>query len=115
MDIDSEHLGIPDTSYDAIVHMSSTEFQRICRDLQQISESVKIEATKEGIKFSGEGEVGNGSITLKQNANVDNVRKRRKVIKRDVYMCVVYANIDVHRRTKLPRLNSSKVLLLHSL
>ncbi|KAH8549012.1 proliferating cell nuclear antigen [Umbelopsis sp. PMI_123] len=72
MDIDSEHLGIPDTSYDAIVHMSSGEFQRICRDLQQISESVKIDATKDGIKFSGEGEVGNGSITLKQNANVDN-------------------------------------------
>lgn len=73
MDIDSEHLGIPDTSYDAIVHMSSAEFQRICRDLQQISESVKIDATKDGIKFSGEGEVGNGSITLKQNNNVDNV------------------------------------------
>lgn len=41
MDIDSEHLGIPETAYDAIIHMSSSEFQRICRDLTQISESGK--------------------------------------------------------------------------
>merc|ERR1712137_122497 len=31
MDIDSEHLGIPDTDYQAVVKMSSAEFQRICR------------------------------------------------------------------------------------
>jgi proliferating cell nuclear antigen len=31
MDIDSEHLGIPDTEYEAVVKMPSTEFQRICR------------------------------------------------------------------------------------
>ncbi|RUP47133.1 proliferating cell nuclear antigen, partial [Jimgerdemannia flammicorona] len=71
MDIDSEHLGIPETAYDAIIHLSSSEFQRICRDLSQISESVVIEASKEGVKFSATGEVGNGSITLKQGGNVD--------------------------------------------
>jgi proliferating cell nuclear antigen len=39
MDIDQEHLGIPDTEYHAIVKMPSAEFQRICRDLNAISES----------------------------------------------------------------------------
>jgi len=39
MDIDQEHLGIPETEYDAIVVLSSGEFQRICRDLSGISES----------------------------------------------------------------------------
>jgi proliferating cell nuclear antigen len=39
MDIDQEHLGIPDTEYAATVSMPSTEFQRICRDLMSISES----------------------------------------------------------------------------
>jgi len=39
MDIDSDHLGIPETSYDAVVKMSSAEFQRICRDLSTLSES----------------------------------------------------------------------------
>lgn len=39
MDIDQEHLGIPDTEYAASITMPSVEFQRICRDLQNISES----------------------------------------------------------------------------
>ena len=39
MDIDQEHLGIPETDYAATVSMSATEFQRICRDLSALSES----------------------------------------------------------------------------
>jgi proliferating cell nuclear antigen len=71
MDIDQEHLGIPDTQYDATITMSSAEFQRICRDLSALGESVKIEASKEGVRFSSEGEVGNGSVLLKQSAGQD--------------------------------------------
>lgn len=39
MDIDQEHLGIPDTDYAATIEMPSSEFQRICRDLIAMSES----------------------------------------------------------------------------
>ena len=39
MDIDSEHLGIPDTEYLATVKMPSAEFQRICRDLSSIGDA----------------------------------------------------------------------------
>lgn len=39
MDIDQEHLGIPDTEYAATVTMPSSEFKRICTDLQAMSES----------------------------------------------------------------------------
>jgi len=39
MDIDQEHLGIPETDYAATVSMPSAEFQRICRDLGALSES----------------------------------------------------------------------------
>lgn len=41
MDIDSEHLGIPETTYEAVISMSSVRFQEICRDLQGLSESGK--------------------------------------------------------------------------
>lgn len=94
MDIDSEHLGIPETTYEAVVTMSSTRFQEICRDLQTLSDSgmfmskdiysiladwpfsfswhvVTIECTKEGIKFSSDGEIGKGAVTLKANSSVD--------------------------------------------
>jgi proliferating cell nuclear antigen len=39
MDIDQEHLGIPDTEYAATVTMPSSEFRRICVDLMALSES----------------------------------------------------------------------------
>ena len=39
MDIDQEHLGIPDTEYSATITMPAAEFQRICRDLSALSES----------------------------------------------------------------------------
>ncbi|KAL6607325.1 proliferating cell nuclear antigen [Neocallimastix californiae] len=71
MDIDSDHLGIPETSYDAVVKMSSAEFQRICRDLSTLSESVTIDCTKEGVKFQAVGDLGAGNITIKQGASID--------------------------------------------
>jgi len=39
MEIDQEHLGIPETDYAASVTMPSAEFKRICTDLQAMSES----------------------------------------------------------------------------
>ncbi|KAK4695903.1 proliferating cell nuclear antigen, partial [Lecanoromycetidae sp. Uapishka_2] len=71
MDIDQEHLGIPETEYSATITMPSAEFQRICRDLMALSESVAIEATKEGVKFSCSGDIGNGAVTLRSHTNVD--------------------------------------------
>lgn len=39
MEIDSEHLGIPDAEYHAIVRMPSAEFARICKDLSSIGDT----------------------------------------------------------------------------
>ena len=44
MDIDQEHLGIPETDYAAKITMPSAEFQRICRDLNALSESGTVAA-----------------------------------------------------------------------
>ncbi|GHP04646.1 hypothetical protein PPROV_000340000 [Pycnococcus provasolii] len=71
MDIDSEHLGIPDTEYSAVVKMPSAEFQRICRDLSSIGDTVVVSVTKDGVKFSTAGDIGQANITVRQNAAVD--------------------------------------------
>lgn len=68
MDIDSEHLGIPTTVYDATISMPSAEFARICRDLSILGESVKIEAFDDSVRFFSEGDIGNASIVLKPTA-----------------------------------------------
>ncbi|ESZ98331.1 hypothetical protein SBOR_1324 [Sclerotinia borealis F-4128] len=71
MDIDQEHLGIPDTEYAAVITMPSSEFKRICVDLMALSESVSIEASKDGVKFHCNGDIGNGAVTLRSHSNVD--------------------------------------------
>ncbi|KAF8469570.1 proliferating cell nuclear antigen [Kalaharituber pfeilii] len=79
MDIDQEHLGIPDTEYAASITLPSAEFQRICRDLNQLSESVSIEATKDGVKFSCSGDIGNGSVTLRPHQNIEKPELSTKI------------------------------------
>ncbi|KZZ95945.1 Proliferating cell nuclear antigen, PCNA [Moelleriella libera RCEF 2490] len=71
MDIDQEHLGIPQTEYAATIAMPATEFRRICTDLAAMSESVNIEASKDGVKFACNGDIGNGSVTLRSHTNVE--------------------------------------------
>jgi len=64
-DIDQEQLGIPETEYDTIIEMPSADFQRICRDLAAIGDTVTISATKQGVKFSVNGDIGSGDMTIK--------------------------------------------------
>ncbi|KAK6501820.1 proliferating cell nuclear antigen [Arthrobotrys musiformis] len=79
MDIDQEHLGIPETEYAATITLPSAEFQRICRDLSLLSESVSIEANKDGVKFACSGDIGNGSVTLRPSTNVEDDEKSTKI------------------------------------
>ena len=71
MDLDAEHLGIPDTEYACVIKMPSGEFSRIVRDLSVLGDSVMISCTKGSVKFSAKGDLGNGNIRLNHNANVD--------------------------------------------
>jgi len=71
IDIDGEHLSIPDTEYSAVIRMPSAEFQRISRDLTIIGDTVVISASKEGVKFSVSGDLGSGNIMVRQEATVD--------------------------------------------
>ncbi|THV04542.1 proliferating cell nuclear antigen [Dendrothele bispora CBS 962.96] len=73
MDIDSDSLGIPDTDYEARVVMSSSEFARIVRDLSQLGESVRIEVSKEGVRFASDGEAANGNVLLKGKGPIGKV------------------------------------------
>lgn len=71
MNLDQEHLGIPDTEFSCIIKMPSSEFARIIRDLSQFGESIVISCTKEGVKFSAQGDIGTGNVKLAQTHNFD--------------------------------------------
>merc|ERR1712179_8837 len=71
MNLDQEHLGIPETDYSCVIKMPSGEFARGCRDLSQFGESIVIACTKEGVKFSAAGDIGTANIKLAQTSSVD--------------------------------------------
>lgn len=71
MEIDSEHLGIPDTDYKSVVKMSAAEFQRICRDMATLGDTIEIAVSKEGVKFSVSGDIGNGNLMLSNDTTAD--------------------------------------------
>ena len=50
--------------------MPAGEFQRICRDLSQIGDSVVIACTKEGVKFSASGDLGTGKNIVKKCSHI---------------------------------------------
>jgi len=90
IDLDTEHLGIPDTEYSCVVKLPSGEFQRICRDLSQLGDSVVIACTKEGVKFSASGELGTGNIKLSQNASTDK-EDEAVVVDMNEAVCLTFA------------------------
>ena len=80
VEIETEHLGIPDNKYSSFITMSSSEFSRICKELYIINETVNIEANKNYIKFYTYNENTNiqGSFTLQSNDS-ENVELQCKI------------------------------------
>ena len=52
------------------LQMPSTEFARIMKDLSFFGDACNIEFSKEGVGFSVAGNLGVGTIMIKQNASV---------------------------------------------
>jgi len=65
MQIESEHMEIPEQQYKVVARLPSSEFQKICKDLKEFGETMQVSASKEGIKFSVAGDVGSGNVMLK--------------------------------------------------
>jgi proliferating cell nuclear antigen len=56
LDIDSDDLNIPDVDINCIVTMPSNDFQRMCRDMLNIGDLVKITSNEDGLIFKCEGD-----------------------------------------------------------
>lgn len=111
MSIESEHLGIPDQEYSAEVRMPSSEYQRICRDLASIGDTVLISATKEGVKFSTTGDIGTANITLRQNMTAEKVEEQTAIELHDP-VALTFALRYLNNFSKATALSSSVKIAL---
>merc|ERR1719149_631158 len=65
MQIESEHMEIPEQEYSANIHMPSAKFLKIVKDLKEFGETMQISASKDGVRFSVKGDIGDGNVTVK--------------------------------------------------
>merc|ERR1711988_1174796 len=65
MEIESEQMEIPPQQYVVVARLPSSEFLKLCRDLKEFGETIQISASKEGLRFSVQGDVGSGNVMLK--------------------------------------------------
>jgi proliferating cell nuclear antigen len=72
MELDSDHLQIPDTEYATCVKMPSSDFTRIVKDLQAFGEVCSIDVKKLSVEFHVEGDAGKVSMKVKQDMSHKN-------------------------------------------
>jgi proliferating cell nuclear antigen len=80
MEIDTEHLGIPETDYQTCVTMPSSEFMRVCRDLASFGDTLTIHVTKDEISFAVAGDMGNGTMSIRNSTATDEEQPDATVI-----------------------------------
>jgi proliferating cell nuclear antigen len=56
LDIDESEIRLPDIQLDSVITMPSNDFQRICRDMFNISDQIQISTCKQMLKLSCNGE-----------------------------------------------------------
>ena len=64
LDIDKKTYKIPDTKFDMVVTMDSSEFHRVCKDLALLSDYVDIECKENSITFMSMCDSSDKSITI---------------------------------------------------
>lgn len=108
--IESEHLGIPETSYGCEVTMSSNEFNRITKELYALSETVNIETNKNSISFSVNSEMVNGNIKI--DANDSNSQDEMTIVKVEEPVNLAFALRYLNMFTKATALTEQVKLSL---
>ena len=56
LDVDDDELNIPDVEINCVVTMPSNDFQRMCRDMLNIGDTVELTSTNDGLLFRCNGD-----------------------------------------------------------
>jgi proliferating cell nuclear antigen len=69
LDIEEVKLDVPDTAFDSVLTMPSIDFQRICRDLSILSETIEIESRNKQLILRAEGDFAKQTINVGEKDN----------------------------------------------
>tara|TARA_B100000123_G_C25740338_1_gene433596 strand:- start:1542 stop:2351 length:810 start_codon:yes stop_codon:yes gene_type:complete len=78
---DQEELAIPNVTFSSIINLPSTDFQKIIRDLNNVSDKLEIKSIKNQLIFKCEGPFANVEIVRSESdGNMDFIQKNNSVI-----------------------------------
>lgn len=66
-DTNVEHIEFPPISFTSIIHMPSTDFQKICRDFNQLAEKLEITSSNSDLIFRCVGDFVDGETVIMSN------------------------------------------------
>lgn len=69
LDIEEVKLEIPVTTFDVVLTMPSVDFQRVCRDLSVLSETIEIESTGDKLVLRAQGDFARQSVEMGEIEN----------------------------------------------
>ena len=100
-----------ETEYKSTIKMPAGEFQRICRDLSVLGDTVTIAVGKEGVKFSVTGEMGSGNMTIRPNDTVDTKEEDKVSIEMDEPVTLNFAlrYLNFFTKVGLPPIRASPI------
>ncbi len=64
MDLNEESYEIPPAEFDSIITMPSSDFQKICRDMHSLSDTIEIKSVGSQLIFSCKGDFASDTTTL---------------------------------------------------
>merc|ERR1712194_180230 len=89
--------------YKVSVRLPSADFQKICRDLKEFGETMQIKATKEGITFSVQGDIGGGNVMLKPRESEKPEEKVSLTVHEPVTApCAIWSTLQRRRLCVVP-------------
>jgi len=69
LDIDEDILQIPDVQFDSVITMPSPDFQKVCRDMSTISDTVCILSKENQLEISCQGDFASQKVVIGETSN----------------------------------------------
>ena len=68
MDLNEESIQIPPATFDSVITMPSSDFQKICRDMHNLSETIEIKSVGQQLFFSCKGDFASQETIMGETA-----------------------------------------------
>jgi len=85
MDLSEEIIQIPPASFDSVITMPSPDFQKICRDMHNLADTIEIESVGEQLRFKCKGDFASQETIMGETASGMAFIKNNEDIVQGVY------------------------------